>query len=93
MNWQHCAHTVLFPTHSYEQLYQLERRFWRFGQVNPVKVDIVTTESGHDIMENLKRKARQADAMFTALVEHMREAYRIVAPKNFIENEEIPQWL
>ena len=29
LNWQHCAHTVFFPTFSYEQYYQAIRRFWR----------------------------------------------------------------
>ena len=32
LNWQHCNHTVYFPTFSYEQYYQAIRRFWRFGQ-------------------------------------------------------------
>ena len=32
LNWQHCNHTVFFPTWSYEQYYQAIRRFWRFGQ-------------------------------------------------------------
>lgn len=32
LNWQHCNHTVFFPTYSYEQYYQAIRRFWRFGQ-------------------------------------------------------------
>jgi hypothetical protein len=92
MNWQHCAHTVLFPTYSYEQYYQLVRRFWRFGQSNPVQVDIVTTESGHDIMEALHRKSQQADRMFSALVEHMRHAQKIEIKKQST-NLEVPSWL
>jgi hypothetical protein len=32
LNWQHCNHSVFFPTWSYEQYYQAIRRFWRFGQ-------------------------------------------------------------
>ena len=32
LNWQHCNHSVFFPTYSYEQYYQAIRRFWRFGQ-------------------------------------------------------------
>lgn len=92
MNWQHCAHTVLFPSYSYEQYYQLVRRFWRFGQSRNVQVDIVSTESGHDIMDALKRKAEQTDRMFTALVEHMNQARKLTIKRNITEME-IPKWL
>ena len=44
LNFQHCAHVVYFPSHSYEQYYQLIRRCWRFGQKYPVKVDVILTE-------------------------------------------------
>ena len=30
LNWQHCNHSVFFPTWSYEQYYQAIRIFWRF---------------------------------------------------------------
>lgn len=92
MNWQHCAHTVLFPSYSYEQYYQLVRRFWRFGQKRPVQVDIVTTESGHDIMDSLHRKSQQADRMFSALVEHMNQAQKITKTTRSASME-VPTWL
>lgn len=92
MNWQHCAHTVLFPSYSYEQYYQLVRRFWRFGQNRPVKVDIVTTESSHDILSALQRKSQQADRMFTALVEHMNHARGIIT-NDTTTTMEVPKWL
>lgn len=93
LNWQHCAHMAFFPSHSYEQYYQGVRRCWRFGQVNPVQVDIITTESGHDVMKNLKRKANQADRMFTALVANMNEAMSIAQSNGFHKQTEIPKWL
>jgi len=92
MNWQHCAHTVLFPSYSYEQYYQLVRRFWRFGQTRPVKVDIVTTESGHDVMDAIQRKSAQADRMFSALVEHMNQAQKITKTQHST-SVEVPSWL
>jgi hypothetical protein len=92
MNWQHCAHTVLFPSYSYEQYYQLVRRFWRFGQERNVQVDIVTTESGHDIMEALKRKADQTDRMFSSLVEHMNQSRKMTITTKST-NMELPTWL
>jgi hypothetical protein len=44
LNWQHCNHTVFFPTWSYEQYYQAIRRFWRFGQKNEVVCDMVISD-------------------------------------------------
>ena len=92
MNWQHCDHTILFPAYSYEQYYQLVRRFWRFGQPSPVQVDVVSTEGGHDVIEALKRKSEQADRMFTALVEYMNQAIEIKKEITSI-NVEVPSWL
>ena len=72
LNWQHSHRMTYlrFPSHSYEQWYQAVRRMWRFGQTRPVRVDVITTEGGRNVLANLRRKADQADAMFTALVEH-----------------------
>jgi len=83
---------VIFPSYSYEQYYQLVRRFWRFGQTRNVIVDIVTTESGHDIMEALTRKAEQTDRMFSSLVEHMNNARQISLTKD-TRKMEVPKWL
>ena len=93
LNWQHCARVIYFPSHSYEQYYQAVRRCWRFGQERPVTVDIVTTEAGHNIMENLRRKATQADEMFTALVGHMTDALKVDGARHFTREEVVPSWL
>jgi hypothetical protein len=81
-----------FPSHSYEQMYQAVRRLWRFGQQHPVAVDFITTEGGRNVLANLKRKADQADAMFTALVAHMNEA-RTVNWHRYDKKMELPSWL
>lgn len=92
LNWQHCAHMTTFPSHSYEQYYQSVRRSWRYGQKNPVKVDIITTEGEIGVLKNLQRKATAADQMFTRLVAHMNGARRI--DRNYTENKmEVPPWL
>ena len=57
LNFQHCAHVVMFPSHSFEQYYQAVRRCWRFGQQNEVKVDIVLSEGEERVFDNLKYKA------------------------------------
>jgi hypothetical protein len=94
LNYQHCSDIVYFPSHSYEQYYQAVRRCWRFGQTRPVKVEIVTTESGHDVMENLQRKSTQADRMFSSLVAHMNEAVRIERGDYQVSDSiALPSWI
>lgn len=93
LNFQHCAHCVTFPTHSFEEYYQSIRRCWRFGQELPVTVDIVATEGEKDILTNLQRKATAADRMFAGLIKHMNEAVTIDRSRHFTQSEEIPSWL
>lgn len=93
LNFQHCAHIVDFPSHSFEQRYQGIRRCWRFGQKRPVVVDTVTTEGQQGIVKNLQRKEKQADEMFSRLVLHMNEAQGIARVNNHTKQMECPQWL
>jgi len=92
LNWQHCHRMTVFPSHSYEQYYQAVRRCWRFGQKQPVTVDIVTTDSAGRALANLERKARQADHMFDALVAHMRDATSIRRAIAYDNRVEVPAW-
>ena len=93
LNFQHCNHTVYFPSHSFEQYYQAVRRCWRFGQKREVTVDIVATEGESGVMKNLQRKAGQADAMFSNLVAEMNHATAINRKNNMTNNLELPKWL
>jgi hypothetical protein len=93
LNWQHCNRMTFFPSHSFEQYYQGVRRCWRFGQKNPVTVDIVTTEGELDVLKNLQRKANAADKMFSELVKYMNESMEIKRDNPFTENERLPAWL
>ena len=79
LNWQHCSRMSVFPSHSYEQYYQTVRRCWRFGQTQPVIVDVITTKGEADVLGNLKRKSEQADRMFSALVQEMQSEVAHVA--------------
>ena len=92
MNFQHCNHMTYFPTNSYEQYYQSTRRFWRFGQVNEVTVDRIYTDGGERMLNNLDRKAKAADEMFTELVRYMNDSLHM---KNTYTKKEIqlPQWI
>ena len=93
LNYQHCSHVTFFPSHSYEQYYQGVRRCYRFGQDNPVTVDIVSTEGELSVMANLKRKAGRADEMFSKLVALMNEQLHIERSVGFTEKERVPSWL
>ena len=93
LNFQHCAHAVYFPSHSYEQFYQAIRRMWRFGQSRPVLVEIVTTPGGSRARASLQRKAAQADEMFSALVKHMNDALSVARTATYGNDVEVPSWV
>ena len=93
LNWQHCAHIVSFPSHSYEQMYQAVRRCWRFGQQRPVTVDVVLTEGERNIQANVERKTAQMDRMFAALTAHMRDALTIERRTEYSQRVEVPSWM
>jgi superfamily II DNA/RNA helicase len=93
LNLQHCAHQTFFPSHSYEQYYQAVRRCWRFGQKNPVKVDMITTDGQENVLRNLERKAKQASDMFDMLVSLMGNEMKIQKKNEDTKQEEIPSWL
>lgn len=92
LNYQNCHRMTYFPDHSFEARYQAIRRCWRFGQAEPVIVDDITTRGGERVLANLKRKAIQADRMFTALTGHMREAQATERGQSHDKEAEVPRW-
>jgi len=92
LNWQHCNRMTYFPDYSYEAHYQAVRRCWRFGQAQPVTVDIITTPGGANVHAALQRKAAQADRMFTALVAHMRHGMNVRRGATYDNDVEVPSW-
>jgi hypothetical protein len=68
LNWQHCNHTVFFPTYSYEQYYQAIRRFWRFGQKSEVICDMVISEGQDRVTKALEEKTQKAIELYGNLV-------------------------
>jgi len=93
LNWQHCADVAVLPSHSYEQYYQLVRRFYRFGQKRQVNVHLVLCEGEIGILKSLRRKQEQADRMFSSVVKHMGDALHILSADFFPTKEEVPSWL
>lgn len=79
LNWQHCNHTTYFPTYSYEQYYQAIRRFWRFGQKNPVNVDLILSDGQTRIMESLMVKKEKATEMFENLTQQTNSDFTITS--------------
>lgn len=71
LNWQHCNHSVFFPTWSYEQYYQAVRRFWRFGQKKPVTIDMVISDGQTRVLEALQQKTQKAIELHTKLTENV----------------------
>lgn len=93
LNFQHCAHQTYFPSHSFEQYYQSLRRLWRFGQTEKVRTDLVTTEGGAKIMENLGRKEVQAERQFAELIRLMNHGLQIDRASYGTKPVELPTWL
>ena len=75
LNWQHCNHTVYFPTYSYEQYYQAIRRFWRFGQKNEVTVDLVISDGQKLVMESLEKKTQKAIELYQNLTKNVNSTF------------------
>jgi len=75
LNWQHCNHSVFFPTWSYEQYYQAIRRFWRFGQKRDVTIDMVISDGQTRVLEALEQKTKKAIDLYENLVKNVNKSY------------------
>lgn len=92
LNWQHCSHTVFFPTFSYEQYYQSIRRFWRFGQNNEVYVDLVISDGQQRILDSLLIKKDKAIKMFENLIANTNSDFKM-SFKEFDKNIVLPNFI
>jgi len=75
LNWQHCNHSVFFPTWSYEQYYQAIRRFWRFGQQNDVTIDMVISDGQTRVIETLEQKTQKAIQLYENLTKSVNSSF------------------
>ena len=75
LNWQHCNHSVFFPTWSYEQYYQALRRFWRFGQKNDVTIDLVISDGQQRVLDALEQKTNKAIELHKNLTENVNRSF------------------
>jgi len=82
LNWQHCNHSVFFPTWSYEQWYQAIRRFYRFGQKRNVTIDMVISEGQTRVMQALEEKTEKAQKLYENLVAHVNSDFALSVNEN-----------
>lgn len=92
LNWQHCRHTVFFPTWSYEQYYQAIRRFWRFGQKSEVTCDMVISEGQERVLEALEQKTQKAIELYGNLVAAANRDFSFSA-KEFNQSVRLPAFM
>lgn len=75
LNWQHCNHSVFFPTWSYEQYYQAIRRFWRFGQKKEVTIDLVVSDGQQRVLDTIQQKTNKAIKLHQLLTENVNGSF------------------
>ena len=92
LNWQHCNHTVFFPTWSYEQYYQAIRRFWRFGQKDKVVVDLVISDGQKRVIDTLQQKTRKAIELHENLTKNVNGSFTDKR-KEFNKEIKLPSFL
>lgn len=92
LNWQHCRHTVFFPTFSYEQYYQAIRRFWRFGQTREVIADIVFSDGQKRVLDSLLAKSEKANELFSKLNTQINSDYKVKV-KEFDKKITLPNFI
>lgn len=77
LNLQHCANMAFVGIgHSWEKYYQAVRRSHRFGQLKQVQVKIITSDAEGRVLETIRRKQADADAMAVGMISHMASAMR-----------------
>jgi hypothetical protein len=58
-----------------------------------VRVDVVSTEGERGVLENLQRKAKAADKMFSRWSTEMNRRIGIAQQSNFQTGDQVPKWL
>lgn len=92
LNWQHCNHSVFFPTWSYEQYYQAIRRFWRFGQKKDVTIDLVVSDGQQRVLDTIQQKTDKAIKLHKLLTDNVNGSF-INVKKEFNKQILHPQFI
>jgi hypothetical protein len=91
LNWQHCGHATVFPNFSYEQWYQLIRRFWRYGRNDLVTIDAVLSDGQKRVLDAILAKTKKADTQFTMLNANINRSFE-VKQSQFNQQIQHPSW-
>lgn len=92
LNWQHCNHTIFFPTYSYEQYYQSIRRFWRFGQKRDVTCEMVYSQGQERVLRALQEKTQKAIDLYSNLVLSANQNFNHKT-KDFVQQIKLPEFM
>jgi superfamily II DNA or RNA helicase len=72
LNLQCCHNTALVGlSDSYEEFYQLIRRFWRFGQKKEVNAHVIISSLEGAVLSNIKRKENDARVLADEMIKNM----------------------
>jgi len=64
MNYQNCANQIFASLDfSFEALYQAMRRSYRFGQIRPVNIYLITTDTMANVVQSINTKQKQFEIM------------------------------
>jgi len=102
MNWQNCNNMIFVGlSDSFEAYYQAVRRCWRYGQKKQVDVHIITARTEGAVLENIKRKQKNAQIMTTELIKRTKDilkkeiigAFKITEDYNAGQEMKLPFFL
>jgi DNA modification methylase/superfamily II DNA or RNA helicase len=80
LNYQNCHNQIFLSfDFSFEGLYQAIRRSWRFGQLKPVKIILVTVETMGNVLASIKEKQIKFETMQKEMQRAMNEAHNQIA--------------
>lgn len=95
MNWQHCHNLTYFPSYSFEDFYQVLRRFYRYGQAKAVNCYVVLPKTANGILRTLKAKIEKHEVMREAMkfsAENLLKVQRITTMKTDINTATGELW-
>jgi DNA modification methylase len=73
LNLQNCRNIAFVGlSDSFEQIYQAERRCWRFGQKQDVHIHVITSDGDGPVVRNIERKECDFEKMIDGMVKHMK---------------------
>lgn len=78
LNYQHCCNQVFASLDfSFEGLYQAIRRSYRFGQLHPVNIYLITTDTMQNVVEAIERKEKQFKVMQEQMIKASNEVAEV----------------